>query len=129
MGDGRGGASWAGGSDTDSGPPTGRQRSPGPPEDPSGASPDGSSLSVDAAAYPDVVTPEERHAAVRRRDLEALSALVDTGCEKGAAHRLGIARSSLDRRLLRLREEADTSSTMQLVWTLRHDLEAHRGDR
>ena len=84
---------------------------------------------VRGRAYHRRVTRAEVAARAHRRDLEALSALVDTGCEKGAAHRLGIARSSLDRRLLRLREEADTSSTMQLVWALRRDLEAHRGDR
>ena len=47
-----------------------------------------------------------------------VSAVLDTGSEKAAAHRLGLSHSTVKHRLASARSEVGPTTTAQLVWML-----------
>ena len=61
-----------------------------------------------------------RHAAERATDREVgvVSAVLETGSEKAAAHRLGLSHSTVKHHLANARSKVGAETTAQLVWIL-----------
>lgn len=60
--------------------------------------------------------------------LRDLSAYLDGGSSKGAADRLGCTPGTFRGRLARVHARLGVESTTAAVWSLRHELEAYRGE-
>ncbi len=75
------------------------------------------------------VTRAEVAARAHRRDLEALSTLLDAGGEKQAAARLGVGRAGISHRLCRLRERLGCDTTAQVIFVLADELHRYREGR
>jgi DNA-binding NarL/FixJ family response regulator len=52
------------------------------------------------------------------REVGVVAAVVATGSEKAAAHRLGLSHSTVKHHLARARSKAGVATTAQLVWIL-----------
>jgi len=52
------------------------------------------------------------------RELAVVAAVIATGSEKAAAHRLGLAHSTVKHHLANARAKAGATTTAQLVWIL-----------
>jgi DNA-binding CsgD family transcriptional regulator len=61
-----------------------------------------------------------RHPAERATDREVgvVAAVLETGSEKAAAHRLGLSHSTVKHRLANARSKVGAETTAQLVWIL-----------
>jgi len=72
-------------------------------------------------------TRGEREAAERATDREVLvvAAVLATGSEKAAAHRLGLSHSTVKHHLAKARSRVGAETTAQLVWILAPRLPEH----
>ena len=61
-----------------------------------------------------------RHPAERAtdREISVVAAVLATGSEKAAAHRLGLSHSTVKHHLAKARSKVGASNTAQLVWIL-----------
>jgi DNA-binding NarL/FixJ family response regulator len=66
------------------------------------------------------MTRRSRHAAGRATDREVgvVAAVLVTGSEKAAAHRLGLSHSTVKHHLAHARSKVGATTTAQLVWIL-----------
>jgi DNA-binding NarL/FixJ family response regulator len=66
------------------------------------------------------VTRRSRHAAARATDREVgvVAAVLVSGSEKAAAHRLGLSHSTVKHHLASARSKVGATTTAQLVWIL-----------
>jgi DNA-binding NarL/FixJ family response regulator len=66
------------------------------------------------------MTRRSRHAAERATDREVgvVAAVLATGSEKAAAHRLGLSHSTVKHHLANARSRLGATTTAQLVWML-----------
>jgi FixJ family two-component response regulator len=66
------------------------------------------------------VTRQPRHASARATDREfgVVAAVLVTGSEKAAAHRLGLSHSTVKRHLANARSKEGAETSAQLVWIL-----------
>ena len=55
---------------------------------------------------------------IGRRGLAVVAAVIAAGSEKAAAHRLGLAHSTVKHHLANARSKAGVTTTAQLVWIL-----------
>jgi DNA-binding NarL/FixJ family response regulator len=70
-----------------------------------------------------------RHPAERATDREVVvvAAVLETGSEKAAAHRLGLSHSTVKHHLANARSRVGATTTAQLVWILGPRLPGARG--
>ena len=74
-------------------------------------------------------TPAIRGPVVRATDREVgvVAAVVATGSEKAAAHRLGLSHSTVKHHLANARSKVGAETTTQLVWILAYRLPEPEG--
>ncbi|HEV7200176.1 MAG TPA: helix-turn-helix transcriptional regulator [Candidatus Limnocylindria bacterium] len=71
------------------------------------------------------MTRRPRHAGgATDREVGVVAAVLATGSEKGAAHRLGLSHSTVKHHLANARSKLGATSTAQLVWILASRLPA-----
>ena len=71
------------------------------------------------------MTRRPRHAGgATDREVMSVAAVLATGSEKGAAHRLGLSHSTVKHHLANARSKLGATSTAQLVWILASRLPA-----
>jgi DNA-binding NarL/FixJ family response regulator len=77
------------------------------------------------------MTRRPRHAAERATDREVgvVAAVLATGSEKEAAHRLGLSHSTVKHHLANARSKVGATTTAQLVWILAPRLPEPEGTR
>src|SRR5436190_17317987 len=65
-------------------------------------------------------TPVRRGSANRAtdREVDVVAAVLETGSEKAAAHRLGLSHSTVKHHLANARSKVGAETTAQLVWVL-----------
>jgi DNA-binding NarL/FixJ family response regulator len=63
------------------------------------------------------------------RETEVVAAVVATGSEKAAAHRLGLSHSTVKHHLANARTKVGAATTTQLVWILAERLREDNGVR
>ena len=75
------------------------------------------------------MTRRSRHVAERATDREVgvVAAVLATGSEKAAAHRLGLAHSTVKHHLANARSKVGAETTAQLVWILAERLPEPEG--
>ena len=76
------------------------------------------------------MTRRSRHVAERATDREVgvVAAVLATGSEKAAAHRLGLAHSTVKHHLANARSKVGVSTIAQLVWILAPRLPEPEGE-
>jgi DNA-binding NarL/FixJ family response regulator len=63
------------------------------------------------------------------REVLIVAAVLDTGSEQAAAHRLGLSHSTVKHHLANARSKVGAQTTAQLVWILRSRLPEANGTR
>ena len=62
--------------------------------------------------------PARRPARATDREVGVVAAVLETGSEKAAAHRLGLSHSTVKHHLANARSKVGAETTAQLVWIL-----------